>query len=268
MYFLINFNVNVLCTKYRFHKYFASHFNVRFGKVCVKWYIFSSISEPISKSRLRAALSEIYRKDKSRLFFFVFNTTIVINHSSLQCCTCGQRGKKQFSNLSFIIYLYHKHYFFFFQENDSVNVVILDLVFYGVISVLSIIGLFITDNYVKHKPKLLTVVSSVAFVALFVANFYVPVHHSILNSQQNLRPTYTTHLILACYIFFNVTRTSVAFVLGLFTTIIHIVAIIIITYKQSDVILRRVSHLFILFINFKHILLFCRQLPILFILFV
>lgn len=106
---------------------------------------------------------------------------------------------------------------------------------------LSMIGLFITDNYVKRKPRLLTLVSIMAFIALFMANFYLPVHHSIQDSQQNLRPAYTTLLVLACYVFFNVTRTSVAFVLGLFTTIIHVIAIIIITYKESNLILKRVS---------------------------
>lgn len=131
---------------------------------------------------------------------------------------------------------------------------ILDLVAYGVVSVLSIIGLFITDNYVKHRPKLLTVVSTVAFVALFISNFYLPVHHSIQDSQQNLRPAYTTLLVLACYIFFNVTRTSVAFVLGLFTTIIHIVAIIIITYKESNTVMKRVSHLIDIVLQFLNYL--------------
>lgn len=119
--------------------------------------------------------------------------------------------------------------------------VILDLVIYGIIGVFSVIGLIFTDNYVKRYPKFLTVVSTLAFIILFVTNFYLPIHHSIQDCQQNLRPAYTTILILACYVFFNIKRISVAFIFGLFTTIIHLVAVIIITYKESNFLLRRVS---------------------------
>lgn len=126
------------------------------------------------------------------------------------------------------------------QENKSVEAVIADLAIYAVTFVLSLVGLLITDGYVKRHPRLLTVASVLAFVILFINNFFVPLYHAFNGPQENLRPAYTTHIIITVYIFLNVKRNIVALVLGLGVTTVHVVVEVFITYRNKDMLYQRV----------------------------
>lgn len=131
---------------------------------------------------------------------------------------------------------------FYFQESDSVKTVQTDLTIYAITFILSLIGLLFTDSYVKKYPKLLTIASAVVLAILFINNFFIPFYHGFfIDTVDHLRPAYTTHIIITCYIFLNVKHAIVAFILGATATIFHIVTEIFITYKDKDKLYERVS---------------------------
>lgn len=131
---------------------------------------------------------------------------------------------------------------YFSQEQDTIDVVLPDLILYGLITVLPIIGLGITDGFVKQHPNLLNVISAAAFFVLFFVNFFVPIYHG-LSGEYKLIPAYTTYLILSCYIFFNIYNNLIACLLGFLVTFTHIVvaSTIIYAYEQPQEIAKRVS---------------------------
>lgn len=94
----------------------------------------------------------------------------------------------------------------------------------------------------KKHPKLLTIASVLVFVILFVNNFFIPFYHGFLTEpEEHLRPAYTTHIIITCYIFLNVKHTIVALLLGFAATIAHVVVEIFITYKDRSMLYERVG---------------------------
>jgi len=74
--------------------------------------------------------------------------------------------------------------------------------------------------------------SIIAFVVLMFINIFVPVYHFLANDQ-HFRPAYTTYLIIASYIFFNIQMNIVAVILGVLATIVHVTILIRITYLQE-----------------------------------
>lgn len=131
---------------------------------------------------------------------------------------------------------------FVFQESSSLQTVIIDLTIYAITFTLSLVGLLITDGYVKKYPKLLTVASVTALVILFINNFLVPFYHGLTEPEENLRPAYTTHIIITCYIFLNVKHTLVALMLGLVVTAGHVAIEYFVTYRNKDMLFERVSN--------------------------
>lgn len=130
----------------------------------------------------------------------------------------------------------------FFQEASTLRTVLTDLTIYAITFILSLVGLLITDSFVKKHPKLLTVASVLVFVILFINNFFIPFYHGfIAEPEEHLRPAYTTHIIITCYIFLNVKHTIVALLLGFTATIAHVVVEIFITYKDRNMLYERVS---------------------------
>ncbi|GJQ87133.1 hypothetical protein Trydic_g23979 [Trypoxylus dichotomus] len=115
---------------------------------------------------------------------------------------------------------------------EYLDVVILDLVLYGMLSILPIFGLFVSEKYVKDHPKLLSVLSVIAFVLLFLTNILVPIVHYAAWGE-NLRPIYTTLLIISCYVFFHVTSNTIAVCMALAVTAVHLIVLIFITYARA-----------------------------------
>lgn len=129
----------------------------------------------------------------------------------------------------------------FFQDEHTLHIVTLDLITYIIVGLLSIVGLYISEKYIKKRPKLLTVVSTSAFFTVFAMNIIVPVYHFFANDT-SYRPAYTTLFILSCYVFFNITSNMYAALLGFAMSVIHIFVLVFITYrKNSNMIGERVS---------------------------
>ncbi|KAI4469490.1 adenylate cyclase type 1 [Holotrichia oblita] len=115
---------------------------------------------------------------------------------------------------------------------DSLQKVTLDLVLYGTLLILPVFGLLVSERYVKNHPKLLLVLSAMAFVLLFLANILVPIVHYV-HDDEYLRPIYTTLLIISCYVFLHVTSNVIAVCLGFIVTIAHLLILNFITYSDS-----------------------------------
>lgn len=116
-----------------------------------------------------------------------------------------------------------------------------DLILYGLILFFSIVILVITDAFVKNRPKLLKFLAGNAFVIVFFMNFFIPYYYRSEKFDGNLRPAFTTYLIISNYIFLNVHNDLVAVVLGLFVSVFHVVTLILVTYQHSTKIYQRVS---------------------------
>lgn len=112
---------------------------------------------------------------------------------------------------------------------------------YAVTFTSSLVGLLVTDSYVKRHPKLLTIASVITFVILFINNFLVPLYHGFTEPEENLRPAYTSHIIITCYIFLNVKHTVVALLLGLVVTVAHVAIEIFVTYRNKSMLFERVN---------------------------
>jgi adenylate cyclase len=141
--------------------------------------------------------------------------------------------------LSLQIILITTHFILLLAATTPADV-IPDLILYGLISAFSIILLILTDNYVKKHPKLLKIFAGTAFVTTFFMNSFIPFYYNNHETYGNLRPAYTTYLIISNYIFLNIHNHVVAFVLGLFVSIFHLVTLILVTYEDSD---RRIERL-------------------------
>ncbi|KRT84073.1 hypothetical protein AMK59_727 [Oryctes borbonicus] len=119
-----------------------------------------------------------------------------------------------------------------FYNMESLDIVIVDLVLYGMLTILPIFGLFVSERYVKNHPKLLSVLSVMAFVLLFLTNITVPIVHYLWR-EDNLRPIYTTLLIISCYVFFHLSSNILALCMGCAVTIAHLIILVFVTYVQE-----------------------------------
>lgn len=94
-----------------------------------------------------------------------------------------------------------------------------------------------------NKSKCLIYLVYSAFIIIFFMNFSVPIYHELSNNG-HFRPTYTTHLVLYCYIFLNLPSNLMAIALGIVITTCHLLSLYFINYANSDdnsFIWRRVS---------------------------
>lgn len=119
--------------------------------------------------------------------------------------------------------------------------VIVDLVFYSVLAVLPIVGLLLSETYIRKHPKALKIVSAIAFFLLYVADITLPVYH---DKEENFRPSYSSHLILACFVFFNVANYIYSLILAIIVSVTHILILYFITYRDSSIAFKRVSFAF------------------------
>ncbi|RZC43228.1 adenylate cyclase type 2-like, partial [Asbolus verrucosus] len=124
---------------------------------------------------------------------------------------------------------------------SELNDIIPDLVLYGIVCIFSMILLIVTDNYVKQHPYLLKIFAGAAFVTIFFINAFIPFFYRNKQDYANLRPAYTTYLIISNYIFLNIHNNLVALVLGLFVSIFHIVTLILVTYDNTGKLYQRLG---------------------------
>lgn len=122
--------------------------------------------------------------------------------------------------------------FFQASENAKMDDVIFDLVIYAIIGVLSVVALITSESRTRSNRHMFLYTSIIAFALLMFINISVPVYHYLVNDQR-FRPAYTSYIIIATYIFFNIQKNVVAIILGVLATIAHVTILIIITYQQE-----------------------------------
>lgn len=114
-----------------------------------------------------------------------------------------------------------------------------ELIFEALLFILSFIGLFVLEKYIIKHYYLLKVFSGFAFIIILLFNIFMPIYHS----EDHLRPTYTVHLIISCYIFFDFHKTFISCLLALFTSVIDICILAFFTYRNCESYYYRVSKL-------------------------
>ncbi|XP_001812566.2 adenylyl cyclase X E isoform X1 [Tribolium castaneum] len=144
----------------------------------------------------------------------------------------------QFLSLQIILITSH---FITLVATSNPDQVIPDLILYGLISLFSVLLLVITDKYVKAHPKLLTILAAAAFITTFFMNFFIPFYYKDHKPFGNLRPAYTTYLIVSNYIFLNIHNNVLALALGVFVSIFHLVTLILVTYEDHDRLFQRLG---------------------------
>ncbi|CAH1132480.1 unnamed protein product [Ceutorhynchus assimilis] len=110
-----------------------------------------------------------------------------------------------------------------------------DLFLYTATIILSIIGLIFLE-ITQRRQKRWKYLCVVAFLVIFFANFFPPIYHDLkkTNGRHPYTPAYTFLLVNSCYIFFGVAKNWVSSLLGVIVSLVHIVTLILFTYKNKD----------------------------------
>ncbi|XP_045463603.1 adenylate cyclase type 7-like isoform X2 [Harmonia axyridis] len=131
----------------------------------------------------------------------------------------------------------------FTSKDPSSNV--LELSIYGLMICFSVKMFFVTDGsgYVTLRKRTLKIITIILFVLLNAVNLVVPLYYFVSDLNVQLRPAYTTHIVISCYVFFFISDLAFTVVLGLLTTIIHILILVFITYYglSSPTLISRIS---------------------------
>ncbi|XP_025834972.1 adenylate cyclase type 2-like isoform X2 [Agrilus planipennis] len=113
--------------------------------------------------------------------------------------------------------------------NNSLNAVIFDLVCYSILIVLSAVTLIFNESYLLKNSKFIMTISITVFAIVFLINFLVPLYHFWINFYI-IRPAYTTIIIFSCYLFFNINKGYVTFILGSFVSLCEISYLCFVVY--------------------------------------
>jgi hypothetical protein len=84
------------------------------------------------------------------------------------------------------------------------------------------------ERLVQSYPWLSLLVSCFVVVLLTIIDLAISLYHT--DYAGGLRPAYTTHTLLVCYVFLPLTENIQAFILGLVVTLCHLVVLGRVTY--------------------------------------
>jgi hypothetical protein len=123
-----------------------------------------------------------------------------------------------------------------------------DAVLYCMVMVLCwpLVLIVFKERLLNTFPWVSLLVSCFVIVLLVIVDLGIPLYHISNNSEAEsvLRPAYTTHTLLVCYIFLPLTENIQAFILGLVVTLCHLTALGTVTYYKKQDIYERVSALY------------------------
>lgn len=125
----------------------------------------------------------------------------------------------------------------------SIDLILPDIMCYSVLAVLAIIALFLKETIGKTCAAFPLVVTVLTILLLVASDMFIPLFHS----SYFLRPAYSSHIIIACYVFLPINSNLQAFIFGFAVTMCHFVIVGFVTYKKasSDLFFNRVSEIFI-----------------------
>ncbi|KAK9881461.1 hypothetical protein WA026_016347 [Henosepilachna vigintioctopunctata] len=139
--------------------------------------------------------------------------------------------------------LFAVHFLIVACSTESVTSNLLDLILYAFITFISIAMFIVTDgrDYKVLSNNTLQLMSLVFFVLLLVVNMAVPLYY-YFHAEVLLRPAYTKHIIISCYVFFFISNFAVTFAFSLLASAIHLLVLTFVTYENldSDVLTRRI----------------------------
>jgi hypothetical protein len=87
------------------------------------------------------------------------------------------------------------------------------------------------ERLVQSYPWISLLVSCFVVVLLIIIDLGITLYHT--EYAGGLRPAYTTHTLLVCYVFLPLTENMQAFILGLVVTLCHLVVLGTVTYKEQ-----------------------------------
>lgn len=110
----------------------------------------------------------------------------------------------------------------------------MDLILYSITSILALTALYLNEIYTKNKPNILKLLASIIFSLVFLTDLIIPIYYGLSTYSLHLKPAYTTHVLIACYLFCNITSNSLAFLLGITITICYLLVLGFVTYKDAN----------------------------------
>lgn len=103
------------------------------------------------------------------------------------------------------------------------------MICYSIIAVVAVAALFLKETVGKTcctNPLFVTILT---ILVLITIDFFIPLYHS---SEALLRPAYTTHIVIVCYVFLPISDNLQAFTFGTAVTICHLIILGLVTYKK------------------------------------
>jgi hypothetical protein len=95
------------------------------------------------------------------------------------------------------------------------------------------------ERLVQSYPWISLLVSYLVVVLLIITDLGITLYHT--DYAGYLRPAYTTHTLLVCYVFLPLTGNIQAFILGFMVTLCHLVVLGLVTYYKEQRMYERVS---------------------------
>ncbi|XP_043784053.1 adenylyl cyclase X E-like isoform X2 [Apis laboriosa] len=97
-----------------------------------------------------------------------------------------------------------------------------------------VIALSFKSKIIIRNTYLSVILSCLIVVLLAIGDLAVPFYYTLYNDEAPpIRPAYATHALLACYVFLPLTKNLHALILGITTTTCYLVALSLITYRNS-----------------------------------
>ncbi|XP_021926488.1 adenylate cyclase type 2 isoform X2 [Zootermopsis nevadensis] len=99
------------------------------------------------------------------------------------------------------------------------------------------------ERLVHTFPWISLLVSCFVVVLLIIVDLGIPLYHASNRTEAAdvLRPAYTTHTLLVCYVFLPLTENIQAFILGLVVTLCHLTVLGTVTYYKKREIYERLA---------------------------
>ncbi|XP_057341311.1 adenylate cyclase type 2-like isoform X2 [Microplitis mediator] len=98
-----------------------------------------------------------------------------------------------------------------------------------------VIALSFRSKLITRESYLPVVLSCVIVVVLILADLAIPFWYTFTYSEAipAIRPAYSTHVLLACYVFLPLTENLHAFILGVTATLCYLTSLSLITYRNE-----------------------------------
>ncbi|KAK0177619.1 hypothetical protein PV328_001654 [Microctonus aethiopoides] len=113
-----------------------------------------------------------------------------------------------------------------------------DVVTWGIMGALlcPVIALSFRSKVIVRETYLPIVLSCVIVIVLVIGDLTIPFWYALnyIEDAPAIRPAYSTHVLLACYVFLPLTENLHAFILGITATLCYLTSLSFITYRNQQ----------------------------------